>query len=394
MKYVLAAIAVCLILAGVWWLLDKYAETERIQREHFERNETELHVFNPANASIELARAGTSLDKAQPIAIENNSIWLPMGNYFLTARREGKTWYFPIPLLGYRRGPEKDGSFVVTIRPIPDELPPRLGAKGPHYVYIPSGEFLIGDRLNPREPHYVWLTGYYISPFEVTNAQFREFLTDPNGYSNDTNWTSAGARWKKENRSRATALPQPSQSDYKRFGQPDQPVVWVTWYEAHAFCTWMTRTLGEGRWLFSLPNDAEWEKAARGPDNFDYALGMGISDYETELYNWKKNPDAPVTVVGIDESTKRFRPNRYGLYHMTGNVAEWSQSVTTPYNRDNPYRDDERNHADTHGPRSARGGSWYSAAISYLYIPYRDSFQPEHCNQELGFRIVAKRLPW
>lgn len=45
------------------------------------------------------------------------------------------------------------------------------------------------------------------------------------------------------------------------------------------------------------------------------------------------------------------------------------------------------------GQRSVRGGSWYSASIAYLYIPYRDSFQPEHSNQEVGFRVVAKMLP-
>ena len=151
-----------------------------------------------------------------------------------------------------------------------------------------------------------------------------------------------------------------------------------------AFCVW-----DGGR----LPTDAEWEKVARGPDGFDYALGMTISDDEVSLYNWRKNPGASVTVVGIQSTRDSYMPNRYGIYHLTGNVAEWSQSVNVPYNRDHPYLEDERNHDETPGLRSARGGSWYSAAISYLYIPYRDAFQPEHCNQELGFRIVAKALP-
>ncbi|MDZ7292941.1 MAG: formylglycine-generating enzyme family protein, partial [candidate division KSB1 bacterium] len=48
---------------------------------------------------------------------------------------------------------------------------------------------------------------------------------------------------------------------------------------------------------------------------------------------------------------------------------------------------------DTAGLRVARGGSWYSASIAILYIPYRDAFQPEHSTQDLGFRIVAKLLP-
>jgi formylglycine-generating enzyme required for sulfatase activity len=142
-----------------------------------------------------------------------------------------------------------------------------------------------------------------------------------------------------------------------------------------------------------LPTEAEWEKGARGPDNFDYGLGMTIGDVETPRYNWKKNPDAPVTVVGNDESEKLFRPNRYGLYHASGNVTEWTQSVNRQYNRVQPYRDDERNHDDATGLRVARGGSWYSASTANLYIPYRDAFQPEHSSQDIGVRVVARRLP-
>ncbi|HWP82510.1 MAG TPA: SUMF1/EgtB/PvdO family nonheme iron enzyme, partial [Bacteroidota bacterium] len=77
----------------------------------------------------------------------------------------------------------------------------------------------------------------------------------------------------------------------------------------------------------------------------------------------------------------------------TGNAAEWTQGVFVPFHRNRPYRDDERNRDDTPGLRVARGGSWYSAATSYLYIPYRDAFQPEHSSQETGFRVVVRRLP-
>ena len=218
-------------------------------------------------------------------------------------------------------------------------------------------------------------------------------MEDTDGYANNDNWCEAGTKWKSTNRSHATALLKPADADYQRFGQRDQPVVWVNWFEANAYCRWLTKKVGNSRWLFSLPTDAEWEKVARGPDGFDYALGMTISDDEVSLYNWRKNPGASVTVVGIQSTRDSYMPNRYGIYHLTGNVAEWSQSVNVPYNRDHPYLEDERNHDETPGLRSARGGSWYSAAISYLYIPYRDAFQPEHCNQELGFRIVAKALP-
>jgi hypothetical protein len=160
----------------------------------------------------------------------------------------------------------------------------------PEFAFIPSGHFLFGDQLRPSEPHYVWLTAYFISPAEVTNAEFKQFIEDPAGYRNDGNWSEAGRRWKATNRSQATALLTSADVDFKRFGQLDQPVVRVNWFEANAFCRWLTRKIGEGRWIFGLPSEAEWEKAARGPDNFDYGLGMNISDDEVSFTTGRKTP--------------------------------------------------------------------------------------------------------
>jgi formylglycine-generating enzyme required for sulfatase activity len=110
------------------------------------------------------------------------------------------------------------------------------------------------------------------------------------------------------------------------------------------------------------------------------------------MYNWKKNPDAPITVVGIKETQASYKPNRYGLYHLTGNVVEWTQSIFLSYNQQHPFvnEDSRRHDSNLPGQRVARGGSWYSASNAYLYIPYRDAFQPEHSSQDIGFRIVAR----
>jgi iron(II)-dependent oxidoreductase len=371
-----------------------YAHKEEEERLHFVRQETELIATTARKSELVLSKSGTNISEAaQVMAFNGARLWLKPGTYFLRSTTPEGTYFYPIPILGYRRGPDEDGNFILSIRIIPTETPPLLDATLPHYAYIPSGNFLNGDRLNPREPHYVWLTGYFINPFETTNMEFREFLHDSAGYGNSENWCGAGKNWKSTNSSHATALLGPHDRDFARFGRDDLPVLWVNWFEANAYCRWLTHKIGRGRWQFSLPTDAEWEKAARGPDNFDYALGMTLSDAEVKLYNWKKNPDAPVTVIAAGDSRRLYDPNRYGLYHMTGNASEWSQSVSKPYNREHPYDDDERNLDDTPGQRSVRGGSWYSASIAYLYIPYRDSFQPEHCNQEVGFRIVARMLP-
>jgi formylglycine-generating enzyme required for sulfatase activity len=171
------------------------------------------------------------------------------------------------------------------------------------------------------------------------------------------------------------------------------PVTGVSWHEAVAYCRWLTGKIGGGVWIFSLPTEAEWEKAARGPDGFDYALSRSLGEKETGLYNWKKNPIAVRTVFGIEESRSAYRPNRYGIYHMGGNVVEWTQTSYRPLNRLNPYDNEDRDRDDRPGARVVRGGSWYSASAALLYLAYRDAFQPEIDHHDLGFRIVARRLP-
>ena len=361
---------------------------------HYDREETQIFLTNLPGAKVSLFKAGSSIEATTLLPqFRPEGMWLPHGNYFLEVEQSNKTAFYPVPIVGYRSGPDKEGAFTVTIRPSVSP-PPRLLENLPELAFVPSGHFLFGDLLRPSEPHYVWLTAYFISRFEVTNAEFKAFVDDPTGYRNESNWTEAGRAWKAKNRSNTTALLAPADGDFKRFGQSDQPVVHVNWFEANAFCRWLTKKIGGGRWIFGLPSEAEWEKAARGPDNFDYGLGMNISDDQVKLYNWKKNPGAEVTVVGWAETQRNYRANRFGLYHMTGNVAEWTQSVYRAYNRRNPYvDDDDRNHDETQGERVLRGGSWYTASIAVLYIPYRENFRPDVETPYLGFRIVARPIP-
>jgi formylglycine-generating enzyme required for sulfatase activity len=369
----------------------RLAEHERLERLHYQHEETQLVVANLAGAPLRLFKAGRSVNEAVLIpAFDGKQIWLPTGDYFVEAQQAGQILFYPVTVLGYRGGPESEGAFTLTIRAIPAELPPFSEALS--FAFIPSGWFVIGDRHNPRQPHHTWIQGFYMSRFEVSNDEYRSFLNDPDGYANDTNWTEAGRQWKRLS-PHAKGLLKPGDPEYLRFGQDEQPVTGVNWYEANCYCHWLTRKYGNNRWLFSLPSEGEWEKAGRGPDSFDYGLGSLVSDEEVKLYNWKKNPSAEVTVVGIAETRSHFLPNRYGLYHMSGNVAEWTASLDQGYNRDSPYQDDNRNREGIVGRRVVRGGSWYSASIAILYLPYRETFQPEVNAPYLGFRLVARPLP-
>ena len=395
MKKFYAVASGVVITIGAVVALMVYRSNAREEQFRYDREETQFFVTNLAGAQAALFKAGGTLEDAVAVReFKPEGVWLPRGNYFLEVEEAGKTSFYPVPIVSYRGGPDKEGAFTATIRPSRSQSPPRLFPNLPEFVFLPSGHFFFGDHLRPSEPHYVWLTAYFMSVFEVTNAEFKAFIDDPSGYRNDANWTEAGKKWKAANVSLATALLTSSDADFKRFGQPDQPVVHVNWFEANAFCRWLTQKIGGGRWIFGLPSEAEWEKAARGPDNFDYSLGLNISDEQVKLYNWKKNPTADVTVVGWAETQSRYRPNRYGLYHMTGNVAEWTQSIYRTYNRQRPYvDDDDRNHDEMPGERVVRGGSWYTASIAVLYIPYRENFRPHVETPYLGFRIVARPVP-
>lgn len=384
-------VSLLLLLVLFWWIA---TSDDREENGRFSRGETELEVANPGDASIALLIAGDSYGQVRELSASlSDRQWLPPGRYMLRAAAGACTLWYPVPLTGYRSGPDEEGTFRVTVRSCPDILPPTLPESPAPFVHLPAGSFLFGGRLNPREQHHVWLPAFFLARFELTNGEFRRFTEDPEGYENDGNWTERGRRWREGGVSRATAALRPSDPAFMRFGRDDQPVLWVNWFEAMAYCSWLTRTIGEGRWLYQLPTEAEWEKSARGPESFDFMLGMQVSDAEADLYNWRKNPGADTTVVGSSATPGRYPSNTYGIYHLTGNALEWTRSQYVPFNRHNPYRDDARNDPEGDGHRVARGGSWYSASNAYLNVSYRDAFQPEHSSQELGFRIVARRLP-
>lgn len=389
--FAVAALTVLVVTGGIFgW---NFAARQRADQVHFERDETHLIVTNLLDGVVHLYKAGDRLEDATELPYPGDRIWLEPGSYFLKVEQAGSTSYYPVPITGYRAGPDEDGALIVTVRAPPPAEPRLLVPWSLPFAFIPSGQFLLGERLNKQDPHYVWLTGYFIGRFEVTNAEFREFLNDPTGYNEPSNWTEEGKRWKTSSAPQATALLKPPDEDYARFGQDDQPVVKVSWYEANAYCHWLTRKLGGKKWIFGLPNEAEWEKAARGPDGLYYGLSNTLSDDEVKLYNWKKNPSAEVTVIGQRDTQAGYKPNRYGLYHMSGNVTEWTQSVERAYNRQHPFVDDDRNHDDVKGSRVMRGGSWYTASVAVLSLSYREFFQPSVSAPYLGFRVVARPLP-
>jgi len=243
------------------------------------------------------------------------------------------------------------------------------------------------DEINDRA---VDIATFDLARYPVTNAQFQLFIA-AEGYNPDTPWWDvAGRAWLARNDQATDGLQswqqrttkwQPSYWADPRFGiaRPNHPVVGVNWYEATAFCVWLTRHLKD-RYVYRLPSEAEWEYAARGSERRTYAWGAPEPDNERANYNGQYNGTSAVGCfpTGATPGT--------GLLDMAGNVLEWTRSVYQPY----PYdpTDGREDGADSAQKRFIlRGGAWANPPI-YLRAAARYCSTPDYRDPYVGFRLA------
>lgn len=222
-------------------------------------------------------------------------------------------------------------------------------------VLIPKGEFTMGSSEHADETrHQVVLDAYLIDKFEASNARYKEFM-------------------------RATGHPAPAYWDDPRLSKPEQPVVGVSWTDANAFCKW------DGK---RLPTEAEWEKAAKGPEGDNhYPWGHHL---DPKRANYGQNVGRTMPVDSYPEGV-----SGYGVYNMAGNVFEWVDDWYDPkYYRSsnalNPRGADKGYNFANQGPvKVLRGGSWLAPETS-LHTSHRFWNQPENNSYGvgLGFRCA------
>lgn len=141
------------------------------------------------------------------------------------------------------------------------------------------------------------------------------------------------------------------------------PVVQVSWLDASAYARWAGKR---------LPTEAEWERAAKGPNSYRYAYG---NSYDVEKANTNKLKTLAVGSYSVNE---------FGLFDMTGNVLEWTSSLYLPY----PYQEsDGREDGKAPGARVLRGGS-YSSNEKDARCLVRQKDLPENGSPEIGFRCA------
>jgi formylglycine-generating enzyme len=266
-------------------------------------------------------------------------------------------------------------------------------------VLIPAGSFVMGDNmgLDDEKPvHKVTITKpFYLGQYEVTVEQFRRFV-EATGYATDaekgTGFQGAFG-WNRE----MMEFKMNDEYSWRNtgFSQSDShPVVNVSWNDAMAFCTWLSRTEGSA---FRLPTEAEWEYACRAGTSTSYFHGNdaegcaevgNVADAAFEA----QFPELQGVVRANDgyaytSPAGSFSPNRFGLYDMHGNVWEWCADwFDVEYYAQSPANDPS-------GPATGeecvyRGGGWFNCARGFRSAS-RSGDRPENRHLTLGFRVAA-----
>jgi formylglycine-generating enzyme required for sulfatase activity len=203
---------------------------------------------------------------------------------------------------------------------------------------------------------------FRISKYAVTNAQYQFFVDDPDGYANSNwwNYSSHAREWRGK-----TPQPKPS-----RFKGHDRPRESITWYEAVAFCNWLSTKLGQA---ICLPTEQQWQRAAQGDDGRLYPWG---DDFDRNRCNTRESRIRMTTLVmrypgGVSP---------YGVYDMAGNVWEWCLNTVAG--------DENSTDITLSGDRAVHGGS-FIGIHHRAQAPFHFYLSPLYFYATIGFRIVA-----
>jgi formylglycine-generating enzyme required for sulfatase activity len=237
-------------------------------------------------------------------------------------------------------------------------------------VRVPAGEFLMGSdpkvdkaaSAHEQPQHRLYLPHFYIGKYPVTNEQYAAFTL--------TTRQTVPLHWKN---GRIPA------------GRRNHPVVNITWRDAVAFCRWLSEASGK---TVRLPTEAEWEKAARGPEGWIYPWG---NDPPTkELCNFGGN-------VGGTTSVGQYLAgaSSCGALDMAGTVWEWTGSLwgTDPSKPEFGYpyntKDGRENPSAPDGVwRVLRGGS-FGSDVQGVRCACRYRNVSDYRSDSLGIRVVS-----
>lgn len=266
-------------------------------------------------------------------------------------------------------------------------------------ILIPAGKFSMGspasetDRSDNEGPqHDVKISkSFYMGKCHVTVGQFREFVR-ASGYQTDAEKEGKGFTFNSEGKWAELAG-----ANWKKPGfeqGEDHPVCLVSWNDSKAYCAWMSQKTGR---TVRLPTEAEWEYAARAGTQTVFIWGNDPEDGKAwanaaDQTAKKRFPEWP-GYFGWDDGYiftspgGKFKPNKFGLYDMTGNAWSWCEDwYGQDYFAGSPG-------VDPTGPAAGeyhvlRGGGW-GGGPRYCRVVYRFNARPAGRYSYFGFRVVA-----
>ena len=352
---------------------------ERLQRE---QRETAERLQREQIAAVQqLIKAGTfaaALDQLEALLKKT-----PANREAATlAAQIAETPTPPLPIrlrAGTLAGSVGDPRTPIKIAEWQHELTRRneqFGQPTGYFCFVQKGAYRIGG-WNQNEPTAtITLPSFWIARFPITVAQYAPFVAA--GYGADAYrwWTAEGWKWKQSQN--VTAPGGWGQAEYCG---PNQPVIGVTWYEATAFCAWLTIQLSDTLqgYALRLPSEAEWEAAAAYDAQLQrqtYPWGTAEPDQDRAIYGVTR--PAPVGCCPAGSAA-------CGALDLVGSVWEWMASSYAAYPAQSNLLPKDFTQAQTDAP--LRGGAWNDNGTN-VRCGARDRSNPNLRGNDGGFRVV------
>lgn len=279
-------------------------------------------------------------------------------------------------------------------------------------VHVPAGPFIMGSNktdsrgiqkefgfvkplfVDERPERTVYVEAFHIDRFEVSNAEYKEFVTQTR-YAEPPHWVQNGynVRWEvlekadlerlrwaaseyfKLDRDTATMDKAALLEELARIqkARDPLPVSGVSWYDAYSYCKWAGKR---------LPSEAEWEKAARGVNGWEYPWGP---DWDAAKTNTGEQADDAAEVVRAPGATPSD-VSPFGVFDMAGNVSEWVNDWYEAYPGAS-YRSEF--YGGIHKVvRGGGAGAGHYAISAFFRAARRSHADPSAMSADVGFRCA------
>ena len=270
--------------------------------------------------------------------------------------------------------------FFILVFFVATNLVAQETVKIPEMVFVKGGTFQMGSNdgdSNERPVHTVTVSDFYIGKYEITYAEYCEFLNDcdsldvPNGNYKGTvlydeylyaHLEKEGDKWVMD-------------SNFA-----NRPAVHITWFGANEYCNWLSKKTGH---TYRLPTEAEWEYAARGGSSSKGYIFSGSDNDNVDKAIWYICNRGKLTTHPVGTKS----PNELGIYDMSGNVWEWCMDK---YDEHYYIISPKNNPVNTTCYTSCyviRGGSWDSN-LYRCRVTDRTNQCKRTSSRDTGFRVV------